>query len=162
MNRKFEGKVALVTGAASGIGRITALALANHGASVALADLNTHAGLETLQLIQKNGGKGLFVTTDVTQASQVEGLISEIASKMGGLDFALNNAGIDGTRARTADYPEKVWREVIDINLTGVFLCLKYEIPLMLQKKAGAIVNPASVAGLTGFPGHAAYTASKH
>lgn len=113
-------------------------------------------------MISKAGGQAHFVKADVTIAVEVEAMVNETIRQFGRLDFALNNAGIDGVRARTADYPEEVWRQVIEVNLTGVFLCMKYELPHMVKQGGGAIVNLSSVAGVTGFPGHAAYTASKH
>ena len=113
-------------------------------------------------MISKAGGQAHFVKADVTIAVEVEAMVNETIRQFGRLDFALNNAGIDGVRARTADYPEEVWRQVIEVNLTGVFLCMKYQLPHMVKQGGGAIVNLSSVAGVTGFPGHAAYTASKH
>ncbi|MBI3852985.1 MAG: glucose 1-dehydrogenase [Verrucomicrobia bacterium] len=162
MTQQFADKVALVTGGASGIGRVTALALAKEGARVTVADVSVEAGEATAKMISDSGGQAIFTKTDVTKSGEVEAMVSETVKKFGRLDFALNNAGIDGVRARTADYPEEVWRQVIDIDLTGVFLCLKYELPVMAKQKGGVIVNLSSVAGVTGFPGHAAYTAAKH
>lgn len=162
MIKQFAGKVALVTGAASGIGRVSALALAKEGAKVVVSDVSVTEGEATSQQIAQAGGQAIFVKTDVTKAPEVEAMINETITAFGRLDFALNNAGIDGVRARTAEYPEEIWNQVIQVNLTGVFLCLKYEIPIMVKQGIGAIVNLSSVAGVTGFPGHAAYTASKH
>lgn len=162
MIKQFAGKVALVTGAASGIGRVSALALAKEGAKVVVSDVTVTEGEATSQQIAQEGGQAIFVKTDVTKAPEVEAMINETITAFGRLDFALNNAGIDGVRARTAEYPEEIWNQVIQVNLTGVFLCLKYEIPIMVKQGIGAIVNLSSVAGVTGFPGHAAYTASKH
>ena len=108
-------------------------------------------------MITKAGGKSMFVKADVTHAPQVKALIVEVERAYGRLDFALNNAGIDGARANTAEYPEEIWTEVMNVNLTGVFLCMKYEIPLMLRQPGGVIINLSSVAGVTGFPAHAAY-----
>src|SRR5438552_5064531 len=162
MPRPFEGKVALVTGGASGIGRVAALAFANEGANVVVADAAVSEGETTAQLISQNGGQALFVKADVTNGAGVEAMIAATDQAFGRLDFALNNAGIDGVRAQTADYPEEIWTQVIATNLTGVYLCMKFEIPLMLRQSGGVIVNMASVAGVIGFPGHAAYTASKH
>lgn len=162
MSGQFAGKVALVTGGASGIGRVTALALAKEGTKVTVADVSVEGGEATAKMITDAGGQAIFTKTDVTKSGEVEGMVKETIKKFGRLDFALNNAGIDGIRARTADYPEEVWRQVIDIDLTGVFLCLKHELPVMVKQKSGVIVNLSSVAGVTGFPGHAAYTAAKH
>ena len=162
MTRLFEGKVALVTGGASGIGRVAALAFANKGAKVVVSDVAVADGETTAQLIKQNGGQAIFVKADVTNGREIEALICATVQTFGRLDFAFNNAGIDGVRAQTADYPEATWTEVININLTGVFLCMKFEIPVMLRQSGGVIVNMASVAGVIGFPGHSAYTASKH
>ena len=162
MTRQFSGKVALVTGGASGIGRVTALALAKEGAQVTVADVSVEEGEATAKMIADAGGQAIFTKADVTKTGEVEAMVKATVKAFGRLDFALNNAGIDGVRARTADYPEEVWHQVIDINLTGVFLCLKHELPVMVKQKSGVIVNLSSVAGVTGFPGHAAYTASKH
>ena len=152
----------MVTGGASGLGRESALLLAREGAQVMVSDQCANEGEETVSMISKAGGQAHFVKADVTIATEVEAMVNETIRLFGRLDFALNNAGIDGVRARTADYPEEVWRQVIEVNLTGVFLCMKYELPHMIKQGGGAIVNLSSVAGVTGFPGHAAYTASKH
>jgi NAD(P)-dependent dehydrogenase (short-subunit alcohol dehydrogenase family) len=162
VTKQFDGKVAVVTGGASGIGRAAAVAFAREGAAVVVVDVATVAGKETARKIAQSGARSIFIKTDVTKASQVKKMVREIEQAYGRLDFAFNNAGIDGVRAATAKYPEETWTEVLDINLTGVFLCMKHEIPLMLRQGGGAIVNMSSVAGVTGFPAHAAYTASKH
>lgn len=162
MTQQFSGKVALVTGGASGIGRVTALALASEGAKVVVADVSVEGGEATAQMISNAGGQAIFTKTDVTKSGEVVAMVNETVKSFGRLDFALNNAGIDGVRARTADYPEDVWQQVIALNLTGVFLCMKFELPVMVKQGSGVIVNLSSVAGVTGFPGHAAYTASKH
>ena len=162
MNSQFSGKIALVTGGASGLGRESALLLAKEGARVMVSDISQTEGEETVAMISAAGGEANFVKADVTIAAEVEAMVNQTIEQFGRLDFALNNAGIDGVRARTAEYPEDVWRQVIEINLTGVFLCMKYELPQMVKQGGGAIVNLSSVAGVTGFPGHAAYTASKH
>jgi NAD(P)-dependent dehydrogenase (short-subunit alcohol dehydrogenase family) len=163
MPGRVEGKVALVTGGASGIGRATALTFAREGAKLVIADLNDEGGHQTVHMITEQGGDAIFVRTDVSQAVEVQALISTAVETYGRLDCAHNNAGIaGGGRARTAEYAEDTWHRVIAINLTGVWLCMKYEIPLMLQQGSGAIVNTASVAGLIGARGLAAYVASKH
>ena len=162
MAQQFSGQVALVTGGASGLGRVTALALAREGAKVVVADVAAVEGAATVQSIISAGGQAIFVKADVTKSREVEAMVQETVNAFGRLDFALNNAGVDGVRARTAAYPEEVWHQVIDLNLTGVFLCLKFELPVMVKQGRGVIVNMSSVAGVTGFPGHAAYTASKH
>ena len=156
MNSQFSGKIALVTGGASGLGRESALLLAKEGARVMVSDISQTEGEETVAMISAAGGEANFVKADVTIAAEVEAMVNQTIEQFGRLDFALNNAGIDGVRARTAEYPEDVWRQVIEINLTGVFLCMKYELPQMVKQGGGAIVNLSSVAGVTGFPGHAA------
>src|SRR6266446_3495223 len=162
MTKSLVGKVVLITGGASGIGRVAAGAFAEQGASVVVSDQAVAGGEETVRMITKAGGKSVFVKADVTQSPQVKASILEVERAYGRLDFALNNAGIDGARANTAEYPEAIWTDVMNVNLTGVFLCMKYEIPLMLRQVGGVIINLSSVAGVTGFPAHAAYTASKH
>jgi NAD(P)-dependent dehydrogenase (short-subunit alcohol dehydrogenase family) len=157
-----EGKVALVTGGGSGIGRATALAFARAGARVVVADIGVAGGTETVQLIHQAGGAATFVETDVSQAAAVAALIAKAVSTYGRLDWAHNNAGIEGVEARTADYPEEDWDRVIAINLKGVWLCMKYEILQMQQQGGGAIVNTASIAGLVGAYRMPAYVASKH
>lgn len=162
MIQQFSDKVALVTGGASGLGRVSALALAKEGAKVVVADVMATEGEATAEMITATGGQAVFVKADVMKSQEVEAMVQATVKAFGRLDFALNNAGIDGVRARTADYPEEVWQQVIALNLTGVFLCLKFELPVMVKQGSGVIINMASVAGVTGFPGHAAYTASKH
>jgi NAD(P)-dependent dehydrogenase (short-subunit alcohol dehydrogenase family) len=168
MPGRVEGKVALVTGGASGIGRATALTFAREGAKLVIADMNEDGGHQTVHLIKENGGEAIFVKTNVTQTTEVEALISKAVETYGRLDCAHNNAGISGAgiggeqRMLTAEYPEERWHQVIAINLTGVWLCMKYEIPQMLTQGGGAIVNTASVAGLVGGVGLSAYVASKH
>jgi len=159
---KLEGRVALVTGGGSGIGRATALAFAREGAKIAIADLNTVGGHETLRLIRDRGGEAVFVRTDVTRAVEVEALMDEVVRTYGRLDCAFNNAGTVGKPSATAQCTEEDWDWVISVNLKGVFLCLKYEIAYMLQQGHGAIVNAASVAGLVGVKNNVAYVASKH
>jgi NAD(P)-dependent dehydrogenase (short-subunit alcohol dehydrogenase family) len=158
----FGGKVALVTGAASGIGRACARLFAEQGASVIVSDVATEGGEETVRLIKAAGGKATFIRTDVSDANEVEALISGTMEIFGRLDCAVNNAGIEGVLAPTADYPEETWNRVLGINLTGAFLCMKHEIPRMLEGGGGAIVNMASILGLVGFANAPAYTAAKH
>jgi len=162
VTQQFSGKVALVTGGASGLGRGSAIALAKEGAKIVVADVAVSEAEVTAQAITAAGGQAIFVKADITKSSEVEAMVQTTVEAFGRLDFALNNAGIDGVRARTADYPEEVWHQVINVNLTGVFLCMKSELALMVKQGSGVIVNMSSVAGVTGFPGHAAYTASKH
>ncbi len=159
---KLEGRVALVTGGGSGIGRATALAFAREGAKVAIADVNVAGSEETVHLIRERGGEALFVRTDVTEAVEVEALINDVGKTYGRLDCAFNNAGTVGKPSSTAQCTEEDWDWVISVNLKGVFLCLKYEIAYMLRQGHGAIVNAASVAGLVGVKNNVAYVASKH
>lgn len=161
MTLDFHERVALVTGASSGIGRASALAFARAGAKVVAADLSESGGSETVALITSAGGEALFVQTDVSKNSEVKSLIEKIVSRFGRLDFAHNNAGTEGAITSTHDCSEENWDTIIDTNLKGVWLCLKYEIPQMLQR-CGAIVNTSSMAGLVGFKGFPAYAASKH
>src|ERR687887_1398771 len=163
MPGRVEGKVALVTGGASGIGRATALTFAREGAKLVIADMNAEGGQQTVHMITEQGGEAIFVRTDVSKAVEVQALISTAVETYGRLDCAHNNAGISGgLRARTAEYSEDPWHQVIAVNLTGVWLCMKYELAQMLHQGGGTIVNTASAAGLVGLPGNAAYVASKH
>lgn len=163
MTTGLEGKVVLVTGGTSGIGRDTAVLFAKAGAKVVVAGRRELEGEETIQLIRAAGSDGLFVRTDVSKASQVDALIQGTVEKFGRLDVAFNNAGIESVRAPIVRQSEEDWDRTIDINLKGVWLCLKYEIRQMLkQGGGGAIVNMASIIGLIGSAGVAAYSASKH
>ena len=156
-------KVALITGATSGIGREAAVLFAEHGAKLVLAGRREAEGAETLALVRKAGGDGVFVKTNVADAKDVDRLVKSTVDKFGRLDVAFNNAGIEGNWKPITELSEQEWDEVIDINLKGVFLCLKYQIRQMLQQSgAGAIVNMSSVAGLMGAPMAAPYCASKH
>ncbi len=157
----LENKVALVTGGSSGIGRACALAFAREGAKVVVADVLVRGGEETVQMIKEAGGESIFVKTDVSKTADVEALVKRAVDTYGRLDCAINNAGIEGIMAPTADYTEENWERVININLKGVWLCMKFEIPEMQKQGGGAIVNMASVAGLVGFQGMPAYCASK-
>jgi NAD(P)-dependent dehydrogenase (short-subunit alcohol dehydrogenase family) len=159
---QFDGKVAIVTGAASGIGRASARMFAREGARVIIADIDRDSGEGTAQLIRDAGGEAVFVPTDVAEPADVEAMVAAAVEHYGRLDFAHNNAGIVGAGAEIADMPVDVWQRGIAVMLTGVFLCMKYEIPAMRNAGGGAIVNTSSGAGLIGFPGMANYVAAKH
>jgi NAD(P)-dependent dehydrogenase (short-subunit alcohol dehydrogenase family) len=163
MSKLFEGKVAVITGGSSGIGRATAIAFAAEGARVAIGARRAAESEETIRLIHALGREAMFVPTDVTRADQVQKLMDAAMNRWQRLDLAFNNAGIGGTPfVPLPDYSEQVWDDVIDVNLKGVFLSMKYEIPHMLKSGGGAIVNMSSVAGLIGGPIGVAYYASKH
>src|SRR5206468_8884771 len=151
-------------GGGSGIGRAAALAFARAGASVAVADIGEQANEETARLIAQEGGRALAVRCDVTRGDEVKAALTKTFETFGRLDFAFNNAGIEPkTPAPTADYDEEEWNRIMDIDLRGVFLCMKHEIPLMLKHGGGgAIVNTSSGAGIIGIKGSPAYTAAKH
>jgi len=158
----FKNKITLITGAASGIGQATALAFAKKGATVVVSDVNEKGGKETVSKIEGVGGKAIFIKTNVAIFTEVEKMINQIVEQFGRLDIAVNNAGIGGQLAKTADSSIENWEQVMSINSTGVFYCLKTEIAQMLKQGGGVIVNTASIAGLKGLPNSSAYTASKH
>jgi NAD(P)-dependent dehydrogenase (short-subunit alcohol dehydrogenase family) len=158
----FEGKVALITGAASGIGLATAERFASWGATVVLSDIATEQGQKASDELQERGAESLFIRADVSDQNDVASLFREIDDRYGKLDFAFNNAGIEGDLAPIVDSTMENWRRVIEINLSSAFYCMKEEIPLMRKAGGGVIVNCSSVAGLVGVDGGAAYCASKH
>ena len=163
MTTELRSKVAIVTGGTSGIGRNAAVLFAKAGAKVVVAGRREAEGKETIDLIRAAGGDGLFVKTDVSRAADVCALVQKTVQTFGRLDIAFNNAGIEGSWSPIAEQSEEDWDSTIDINLKGVWLCLKYEIQQMLkQDGGGAIVNMASVAGFIGSAGAATYCASKH
>jgi NAD(P)-dependent dehydrogenase (short-subunit alcohol dehydrogenase family) len=162
MNTNFDGKVAFATGAGSGIGRATALAFAHEGARVVLADLSERGNQETARRIQEFGGQALAVRCDVTRTEDVKAALEKAVEAFDRLDFAFNNAGSEQAITVTADLSEQEWDRIVDINLRGMFVCMKYEIPLMLRNGGGVIVNTSSGAGVKGFKGQAAYAAAKH
>ena len=162
MAGQLDGKVVLITGAGSGIGRASALTFAREGAKVMVADLIVEGGEETVQLVKNADGEASFVKVDVSNAADVEAMVNKVVEVYGRIDCAHNNAGIEGQLASTHEYAEEMFDKVIAINLTGVWLCMKYEILHMLKQSSGAIVNTASGAGLVGTAGMSAYVASKH
>ena len=164
MAGSLDSKTALVTGGGSGIGRAASLAYAKDGARVVVADVNVEGGEETVQMIKEAGGEAILVHADVSNPEDAQAMVDQEVGAFGSLDCAFNNAGIGGGRDRllTADYLEEDWDRVISINLKGVWLCMKAEIPQMLKQGGGAIVNTASIAGLVGLSGTVAYVAAKH
>jgi NAD(P)-dependent dehydrogenase (short-subunit alcohol dehydrogenase family) len=178
MPHDFTGQVALVTGGGSGIGRAAALALAAGGARLVAADVDEAGAAETVRLVEAGGGEAAAVRVDVTRAADCAAAVDLAVARFGGLDLAVNAAGVGGVEARTADYPEDDWHRTLAVNLTGVWNAMRAELPAILARTTGraaagqaapgeaaaggAVVNVASVAGLVGFPAHAAYAASKH
>jgi NAD(P)-dependent dehydrogenase (short-subunit alcohol dehydrogenase family) len=160
--KEFEGKVALVTGGGSGIGRASAIALAREGAQVVIGNRNVQRGEETVAMIKKAGGEASFKKTDVLVTKEIEALVDQAVKTYGGLDLAFNNAGVEGEIASVVDQTEANYDAVMNVNVKGVWLSMKYEIPRMLERGGGAIVNCSSVAGVVGFPNMSPYFASKH
>ncbi len=162
MAGQFEGKVAIVTGAGSGIGRGSALAFAREGARVVVADIAVEGGEETVKQVEAAGGAAIFVETDVSQAAAAKRLVEQAVESYGRLDFAHNNAGLLGKAMPVAECSEEEWDRIMSVNLKGVWQCMRFEIPEMLEQGGGAIVNTSSAAGLIGMERLALYTASKH
>lgn len=158
----LKNKVALVTGAASGIGRAVALLLAREGARVVVSDVQLDAGADTVALVRAQGGEAIFVAADVGKSADAQALVARAVVHYGRLDIAVNNAGIAGPTAPTAEYPLDGWARVININLSAVFYGMQAQIEAMRKHGGGSIVNMASVLGAVGFPGSVAYTAAKH
>lgn len=159
----LEGKVAVITGAAAGIGRAAAQVFAAQGARLILADIDAEGGEETVTLVEKAGGNAVFLPTDVTVPDQVEAMVAAAVEHFGRLDCAFNNAGLDGESRPLAESTEENWHKVIGVNLTGVYLCLRAEIRQMAEQGGGAVVNTSSIAGVVGVNmGLSAYTAAKH
>ena len=158
----FEGKVSLVTGGGSGIGQAACHLYAREGAKVVVSDIDEKGGNETVEAIRGMNGDAIFVRADVSKPEECEAMVTATLEQYGRLDIAFNNAGIGGESALTADYSIEGWQNVITINLSGVFYCMKYEIPAMLNSGGGAIVNMASILGQVSFENSSAYVAAKH
>lgn len=162
MSMTFSGKVALVTGGAAGIGRATAQAFAQQGVQVVVADLDVPGGQACIEAIRAAGGQATFVRCDVTREADVKAMIEQTLASYGRLDYAFNNAGIEIEKGRLAEGSEVEFDAIMGVNVKGVWLCMKYQLPVMLAQGGGAIVNTASVAGLGAAPKMSIYAASKH
>lgn len=160
--KALENKVALVTGAGSGIGKAISLLYAKEGAKIVVSDVNEKAGNEVVSEIKSNGGEAIFVKADTSKAEDNKSMVEQAVKQFGGLQIAVNNAGIGGPISPVAEYPVDGWDKVISINLSGVFYGLRYQIPAMLKSGSGSIVNMASILGKVGTKGSAAYVAAKH
>lgn len=158
---RLKGKVALITGGGSGIGRATCLLFAREGATVVVADYVAEGGHETVRQIKATGGEAAFVQADVSKSADVQNMLATAAKTYGRVDVLFNNAGIEGPSTKIANYKEDDWDRVIAIDLTSVYLGMKYVIPKMIEQGGGVIISTASVAGLVGFPGSGAYAAAK-
>ncbi|MBU1053397.1 MAG: SDR family oxidoreductase [Proteobacteria bacterium] len=162
MEGKFQNKVALITGGAMGIGQATALAFAREQAKILVADIMVKGGEDTVRMIKEAGGDAYFIKTDISQRSDIEEMVRETIGIYDRIDYAFNNVGVGVNLALTADFAEENWDHVMNINLKGIWLCMKYEIPIMLKQGGGVIVNMSSASGLHGTPYQCAYSASKH
>lgn len=162
MEKDMQGKVALVTGAGSGIGEATALLYARHGAKVVVSDINEEGGHATVDKIKAGGGEAIFVKTDVSKPEDCENMIQATLDNFGKLDMACNNAGIGGEQGPVGEMSIENWKHVMAVNLDSIFYCMKYEINAMLKNGGGSIANISSILGSVGFAGASAYTASKH
>ena len=158
----YSNKVAIVTGGGSGIGEACAQTLSRAGASVVVADYDEEGGRRVTDVINAEGGKATFALVDVSDPAQVEAMVTTAVDTYGGLHVAVNNAGIGGAQAPTGEYPLDSWRQVIGVNLDGVFYCMRYELPAMLQAGGGSIINMASILGSVGFANSSAYVSAKH
>jgi NAD(P)-dependent dehydrogenase (short-subunit alcohol dehydrogenase family) len=160
--KQFQNKVAIVTGGGMGIGQVTALEFAKEGAAVVVANRKENEGLQTVRLIEELGGKASFIRTDVTREADVKNLVDQTISKYGRLDFAFNNAGMEQTPMPLTDQTEDLYNNVMNVNVKGVWLCMKHQIPAMLKNSGGAIVNTSSFSGVIAFATIPIYVASKH
>ena len=160
--KRLENKIAIITGAASGIGKETALLFAKEGAKVTVSDINEEAGKKVVEEIAKHGGEAIFVKANTAKASDSENLVRETIKAFGGLHISVNNAGVGSDFSKVAEVKLEDWQRVIDINLSGVFYDMKYQIPEMIKSKGGSVINIASILGQAAFQGSSAYVASKH